>query len=409
MADLSVKYAGMTLKNPLICASGPPTDTVAGCKAAADAGFAAVTLKSGGSSPAAMLERQHAVPRFKVVDRLHPYERWHPRRGVENLDCVAGGEWGSVWGGGAEYAAFANKVKEAVGKDVKVGLSFQPILSMNDVEQYSRDVEKYFVGTKADYLELNYGHQSFIRNTDQIPHVIKIAKEKLGIPVILKQYPFMTFPSDFARTCQDAGVDGFVMFDSSFGIDFDINDMRIPFRNTWCYIPSGVILPWTNRMIAWARRSGITAGISASFGPWEWQDVIKCVMCGADTVQMCRKVMTRGYQEATTWLNEVNSWLDKNQYKRLADLKGKIIEKLTTKIASETPLELGGVPSLRSVVDEKKCHGCTDWCTRVCGYFAITAVNKKAVVDPNKCAACGMCEGVCPHLAISLQPRTAKA
>ncbi len=90
MADLSVKYAGLTLKNPLICGSGPRTDTVEGCKAAADAGFGAIILKSRtpGLDP---IEHQHAIPRFKTVNRLRPYERWTPEQGVEIMAVAAVG------------------------------------------------------------------------------------------------------------------------------------------------------------------------------------------------------------------------------------------------------------------------------------------------------------------------------
>ena len=143
--------------------------------------------------------------------------------------------------------------------------------------------------------------------------------------------------------------------------------------------------------------------------PLEWQDAIKSIMSGADAVQMCRKVMLRGYKEATSWLKDLNGWLDRKNYKTIAELKGNILEKLRTDlrqaIPREEPLETGGVPSLKSVIDPDKCRGCIDWCGSVCGYFAIHLENKKATVEVSKCAGCGMCEGVCPFMAISLQPR----
>ena len=46
MGDLSSKYGGLKVKNPLVCASGPPTHTHEACLRAARAGFAGVVLKT---------------------------------------------------------------------------------------------------------------------------------------------------------------------------------------------------------------------------------------------------------------------------------------------------------------------------------------------------------------------------
>jgi dihydroorotate dehydrogenase len=45
MADLTSKYGGIKVKNPLVCASGPPTHTPEACLRAAKAGSGAVVLR----------------------------------------------------------------------------------------------------------------------------------------------------------------------------------------------------------------------------------------------------------------------------------------------------------------------------------------------------------------------------
>ena len=81
MADLAVKYAGLTLRSPFILGSGPRSDTVESCEAAAEAGFGAIVLKSLSSGRAGPDVYRHAVPRFTVVDRIHPTERWQLKKG----------------------------------------------------------------------------------------------------------------------------------------------------------------------------------------------------------------------------------------------------------------------------------------------------------------------------------------
>ena len=46
MADLSIQYLGMKLKNPVIIGSSGMTGTIAGVKHAAESGASAVVLKS---------------------------------------------------------------------------------------------------------------------------------------------------------------------------------------------------------------------------------------------------------------------------------------------------------------------------------------------------------------------------
>ena len=85
MADLSVTYMGLKLKNPVILSSGPLSDTVESCKAYADAGVSAITLKSIAHRGAGEIRTKRAMPRFRVMDRLHPTKRWKPKQGLEIL------------------------------------------------------------------------------------------------------------------------------------------------------------------------------------------------------------------------------------------------------------------------------------------------------------------------------------
>ncbi len=59
----------------------------------------------------------------------------------------------------------------------------------------------------------------------------------------------------------------------------------------------------------------------------------------------------------------------------------------------------------------KQCHfacvGLGD-CVDVCKFDAISIENGIAVIDPEKCTGCGMCENVCPRHVISLKPKDMK-
>jgi len=53
-------------------------------------------------------------------------------------------------------------------------------------------------------------------------------------------------------------------------------------------------------------------------------------------------------------------------------------------------------------VKSKNCIGCGE-CVEHCAQNAITLVDEKAVIDPQKCVGCGECIQICPNRAINVQ------
>ncbi len=63
-----------------------------------------------------------------------------------------------------------------------------------------------------------------------------------------------------------------------------------------------------------------------------------------------------------------------------------------------------GCPPARHLVTES-CQGClTRHCQQACQFGAISIVNTRSVIDPNKCKNCGMCKDACPYHAIIYIP-----
>lgn len=415
MADLSVTYMGLKLKNPVILSSGPLSDTVERCKAAADAGVSAITLKSIMDRGAGETRWKHSVGRFRVVNRLNPFQRWDPKQGLDNMGLIIWGEGGSVWKE-EKYGWFINEVKQAVGKDVKVGASILGSARRPDAWNEYVDICK---NSDADYVEFDFGYERYYWFPENMERVIKKAKQVLSVPLGVKMTPCVEYPYQWAKRFQDWGVDGLCMFDGGgigggTGLDFDIDTLSFPhFQGVWTFlINGGNPVSGVNKSIAESRMlSGVTIGISASWGISKWQDVVKCIMSGADAVQVHTKFMLRGFKEASEWLKAMNNWLDEKNYKSISELKGRILDGVVVPLSDkdvprEVPPEVGGIPSLKCVVDQAKCRGCLDLCTRACMFFAISEVGNKANIDESKCGACGMCVGICPAEALSLQPRT---
>ncbi len=66
-----------------------------------------------------------------------------------------------------------------------------------------------------------------------------------------------------------------------------------------------------------------------------------------------------------------------------------------------TESKTGGWRTLRPVVDEEKCTGCT-LCHFYCPDGAMVMVDGKAKVDYDFCKGCGICAAECPAKAIEM-------
>lgn len=406
MADLSVKYAGMTFKNPLIAASGPNTDGVEMIKAAADAGFAGVVLKSMGAKSFREQSMMKGVPRYKIVSRLDYSEPWTPKLGLNNMGLIVQGESLSVWAD--RYGEFIDECKEAAGKDVLIAASC--FGSSKDITSYDDTVE-IANHSKADFIEIDTGYQRYHKDPNYAPELVRRLRAKTSLPLTVKMPPFLTDPVAVVKALYNAGADGIHMFDIFLSLDIDIETQAPLWKRTFptVMMPEGMTLPYTLWALASTRLAGLDIGLSAAFGVWVWKDVIKCILAGADTVQTSRRAMVSGFEIATKWLRQVNNWLDDKGFKTLRELKGKALENITPMpdIPKEVAVERGGVPSLLAVVDREKCNGCA-LCEKVCFYFAMKLdENRIAYSEPSKCTACGLCVGTCAPEAITLEKRAA--
>jgi len=78
--------------------------------------------------------------------------------------------------------------------------------------------------------------------------------------------------------------------------------------------------------------------ISATTGIHNWESVVKILMAGADTVQLCSILYRKGINYLSTMIEELESWMDKKGYNSISnfqgsmesdeDVKGEVYERL---------------------------------------------------------------------------------
>jgi dihydroorotate dehydrogenase (fumarate) len=207
MSDLRTSYMGIALKNPIIVGSSPLSTRVETMKAMEAAGASAIVLKSLFEEQvridAAEFERDlaehddvsaEATSMFPHLEhagtRTHVFWISEARKAIKipliaSINCVTKIQW-------AEYA----KALQGAGVD---GIELNLHSPVNDLT---------VTGAEIENRELDIMNE--VRNA-------------VRIPVGIKLHPFYTNLLNVVSRFEEAGADGFVMFNRLFQPDIDVD------------------------------------------------------------------------------------------------------------------------------------------------------------------------------------------
>jgi len=304
MSDLRTSYMGIALKNPIIVGSSPLSTRVDTIKAMEAAGASAIVLKSLFEEQvridAAAFERDlaehddisaEATSMFPHLQhagtRTHVYWVSEARKAVRlpliaSINCVTQVEW-------AEYA----KALEGAGVD---GLELNLYSPSNDLTTTAAEIEN---------RELE---------------VMNEVRNAVRIPIGVKLHPFYTNLPNVVSRFEDAGADGFVMFNRLFqpDIDVDAEVKKARYQETESrdsLLPLRWIALLSNR---------IRAGIAASSGISTGRDVAKMILGGARATQVVGVILREKPAHIGKMLAELDAWMNTHGYKNLEDFRGKL-------------------------------------------------------------------------------------
>jgi len=307
MADLSTTYMGIKLKNPIILGASNLVTKPEVVKELESAGIAAIIYKS-------LFEEQIQLESLQLDEDMNEYNNRNSEMGRIFPDIVHAGP--------QEHLLNLKKLKQATS--VPVFASLNAIYEPSWVE-YAKLLEE----TGVDGIELNlyatpgYFEVGASSIEDKQYQIVKSVKKAVKIPVSVKLSPFYTNTLNFIKKLDEAGVDGFVMFNRFFQPEIDIEDEIFHF-------------PWEltqtqDHQLA-LRYSGLLHGniegsICASRGIYSSEDVIRLLLSGADVVQTVSAIYKNQPAFVGTMLTGLNAWMDKKGYKTINDFRGKLSRK----------------------------------------------------------------------------------
>ncbi len=302
--DLSTEYLGLKLAHPFVMGASPLVDRLDMVRRLEDGGAAAIVMHS-------LFEEQLVFEQVAQSTFREP----HTESFAEALSYLP--EPTSFALGPDEYLEQLSKVKKTV--DVPVIGSLNGVSAQGWLE-FAGLIEQ----AGADALELNL----YAINSDpECPcsnieaeqlEMVKLVKAHTHLPVALKLSPYYTSLSHFVRRAQQAGADGFVIFNRFYQPELDIEELEI--RHRLELSQSGELL----LRIRWL--AILSAQASASFavtgGVHTVADSIKALMAGTDAVQLVSEILEHGPRRFEQLQQGLSEWLEQHEYESLSQLRG---------------------------------------------------------------------------------------
>jgi dihydroorotate dehydrogenase (fumarate) len=304
MANLTTKYLGIELKNPLIIGASNMVTNLDNLKAIEEAGASAIVYKS-------LFEEQIQLESIQLEDELEEYNERHAEMITLFPEIKHAGP--------EEFLLNLKKAKEAL--NIPLFASINGMYKETWVE-YAQLIEE----TGVDGIELNFYrvpdgfNKGGIGIENKQIEVLEAVKKKVKIPVSIKMGPFYANPLNVIAKLDESGANGFVLFNRLFQPDIDIDEMShtSPFNlsNQGDY---KMPLRYTGMLY-----KNVNASICSNTGIYTGEDVIKMILAGADAVQVVSAIYKNKIPYIATILKEIESWMDKNEFNTLDDFRGKL-------------------------------------------------------------------------------------
>ena len=302
--DLNTSYLGLKLKNPIVVGSSTFTGTVDGIVKCAKAGAGAVVLKS-------LFEEQILSDIKKEEGYTDIY--------THNVDADL---YMKTFLRGNEIAIYTNLIREA-----KKTVDIPIIASINCADKGEwTSFAKELQDAGADALELNIAVSPFDKDVaskvieDEVVNIFNEVKKTVTIPVSVKLGDHFTNIGNIAFRLSMAGAAGLVLFNRFYNPTIDIESMKaVPGSALSVEEENGNTLRWISLLAA----QEIPCCLSASTGVHSAEDVVRQILAGASSVQVCSALYKKGINVIAEMEEGLENWMKKHNFNSINEFKGK--------------------------------------------------------------------------------------
>ena len=307
--DLTTRYLGLELKNPIVVSPSPLSEQIDSVKRMEDAGAAAVALHS-------LFEEQITLQSNELDANLVQGENSF----AEALTYFP--DMGDYKMGPDAYLDHIRRAKEAVNIPI--------IGSLNGVSAGGwLDFAKKIEEAGADALELNvYFIPTNLGMTaqtleDMYASIVQSIKKVVAVPVAIKIGPYFSALANVAKRLDQACANALVLFNRFYQPDIDLETLEVK---------PDLFLSGSNELrlrLRWVAilYGSIKADMAITGGVHTAQDVIKSMMVGANAAMLTSALLKHGIDHLKVVLDGVVEWMEAHEYESIRQMQGSMSHK----------------------------------------------------------------------------------
>ena len=309
MIDLTTKYLGLDLKNPLVASASPLSKKVETAKKLEEAGVSAVVMYS--------LFEEQITHDSRVLDH---YLSFGTDSFQEAMSFYPDMEHYNV--GPEGYLEHITKLKKAL--NIPVIASLNGISSGGWVD-YSKKMQE----AGADALELNFYYVPTSLNLTAVElekayiQLVTDIRAEIKIPLAVKLSPFYTALPQFASEIVKAGANALVCFNRFIQPDLDIENLKIN-PNLMLSTSEELRLPLRWTAILFGK---VKADIALTSGVHTAEDMVKAIMAGANVTMLASELIMKGPARAASLIAELSTWMEAHEYESVRQMLGSMSHK----------------------------------------------------------------------------------
>ncbi|MEG2278255.1 MAG: dihydroorotate dehydrogenase-like protein [Odoribacter sp.] len=301
MANLKTTFVGLKLKSPIIAGSCGLTSDMNKLQEMEKNGVGAVILKS-------VFEEQINMETSNTLgDNSYPEEADYIQNYIRANTIQ-------------QYIDLVKLAKNKLNIPVIPSIS---CLKDGEWISFARELEK----AGADALELN----AFILPTDEFMEsaaleslyfdIVKHVRAEVKIPIIVKISRYFTNLPAFVSKLKAYGANAVTIFNRFYEPDIDIERMTMGNAPIFS-LPTDLrtTLRWTGILTGKDKQQEI----SSSTGVHSGEAVVKLLLAGATTVQVCSAIYEQGIESIQAMNVYVNNWMDNKSFKTIEEFRGKL-------------------------------------------------------------------------------------
>jgi dihydroorotate dehydrogenase (fumarate) len=285
--DLSSRYLGMRLKNPLVPSASPLSESLDEAKRLEDAGAAGLVVSS-------LFEEQIA----REARTLEHFLRHGEHSSPEAPDFLP--DPGEFLSGADRYLEHLRRLKES--------LSIPVIASLNGATpggwtEHAANIEQAVSGEQIEAEAVT---------------TVRAVRAATTLPLAVKISPYYSSVSHMAARFADLRADGLVLFNRFYQPDIDLETLEMRSRPQLSDAGARRLpLAWIGLL-----RGRVPLSLAATGGVRDHEDALKMLLVGADAVMMASELLRRGPGRLAEVLAGLERWMVEREYESVEQLKG---------------------------------------------------------------------------------------